>query len=101
MKAIIKLVSTSSKSVEDISHQIKSIADSINVKYRGPIPLPVHRISETVRKAPNGDGSKTFEKWELRIYKRLIEIDGNDQAFRQIMRIPVPDNVQIEISLVE
>ena len=27
-------------------------------------------------------------------------IEGSEQALRQIMRIPVPDTVQIEISLV-
>ena len=28
-----------------------------------------------------------------------IEIEGSDQALRQVMRLPVPDTVQIEITL--
>ena len=47
-----------------------------------------------------GTAGKTYEKWELRIHKRLMVIEGSEQALRQIMRIPVPDTVQIEISLV-
>ena len=35
----------------------------------------------------------------MRVSKRLIIIDGTDQALKQIMRIRVPDTVQIEISL--
>jgi small subunit ribosomal protein S10 len=35
----------------------------------------------------------------MRVHKRLIIIDGSEQALRQIMRIRVPDTVQIEISL--
>ncbi len=97
--AVIKLVSTSAKDVVAIASQIKSIAVSLNVKSKGPVPLPTHTISQTVRKNPGKTGSHTFERWEMRIHKRLIEIDGSEQALRQVMRIPVPDNVQIEISL--
>lgn len=97
--AVIKLVSTDIKDVDTIAGQIKSIAQSLDVKYSGPVPLPTHRISQTTRKTPAADGSHTWEKWELRLHKRLIEIDGSEQALRQIMRIPVPDTVQIEIGL--
>jgi small subunit ribosomal protein S10 len=97
--AIIKLISVNRKDADSIAKQIKTIAQSVGVKSRGPIPLPTRRISQTTRKTPAADGSHTFEKWELRIHKRLIQIDGSEQALRQVMRIQVPDTVQIEISL--
>ena len=98
-KAVIKLVSTVAKDVVSIADQIKSIANTINVKSEGPIPLPTKTISQTTRKTPCGDGSHTYERWEMRIHKRLIIIDGSEPALRQIMRIKVPDTVHIEISL--
>ncbi len=97
--AVIKLVSTSIKDVNLIAQQIKTIAQTLQVKSKGPVPLPTHRIKHSTRKSPAKTGSHTFERWELRIHKRLIEIDGSEQALRQVMRIPVPDTVQIEISL--
>jgi small subunit ribosomal protein S10 len=97
--AVIKLVSVNPKDIDAIATQIKSIATSINVKSRGPVPLPTHILSQTTRKTPCGDGSHTYERWEMRIHKRLIIIEGSEQALRQIMRIRVPDTVQIEISL--
>jgi small subunit ribosomal protein S10 len=97
--AVIKLVSTKKGDVNSIAGQIKTIANSMNVKCNGPVPLPTHIISQTVRKTPCGDGSHTYERWELRFHKRLIQIDVSEQALRQIMRIPVPDTVQIEITL--
>ncbi len=97
--AVIKLVSTKKDDVNSIASQIKTIANSMNVKCNGPVPLPTHTLSQTVRKTPCGDGSHTYERWELRFHKRLIQIDVSEQALRQIMRIPVPDTVQIEISL--
>lgn len=97
--AIIKLICTNRRDADSIAKQIKTIAMSLGVKSKGPIPLPTRRISQTTRKTPAADGSHTYEKWELRIHKRLIQIDGSEQALRQVMRIPVPDTVQIEISL--
>ncbi len=97
--ATIKLVSTNIGSVNTLSQQIKTITTALNVMYKGPIPLPTRNLKYATRRTPCGDGSHTFEKWEMRFHKRLIQIDGNEQVLRQIMRIPVPDNVQIEISL--
>jgi small subunit ribosomal protein S10 len=97
--AVIKLVSTSIKDVDGIAKQIKAIAAGLGIKCHGPVPLPTHRIKHTTRKTPAADGSHTFEKWEMRIHKRLLQIDGSEQALRQVMRIPVPDTVQIEIAL--
>lgn len=97
--ATIKLVSTNAKAVDTVANQIKTITSSINVKCRGPVHFPTRKFKYATRRNPCSDGSHTFEKWEMRFHKRLIQIDGNEQVLRQIMRIPVPDNVQIEISL--
>lgn len=97
--ARIKLISRTKGSSRDIAYQIIGIAKTIGVKCKGPVPLPTRRLIIPARKTPCGDGSHTYEHWEMRIHKWLVEIEGSDQALRQIMRIPVPDTVQIEISL--
>jgi small subunit ribosomal protein S10 len=51
------------------------------------------------RKTPCGDGSQTWDKWEMRVHKRLIDIDADERAIRQIMRVKIPDSVYIEIEL--
>jgi small subunit ribosomal protein S10 len=96
---IIKLVSTIPSDVDDIAKQIKTIAASANIKCRGPIPLPTNKLSQTTRKTPCGDGSHTYERWEMRVSKRLLILEGTDQALKQIMRIRVPDTVQITIAM--
>ncbi len=97
--AAIKLVSTNPEDIDAISKNIKSIAETLSIKVKGPVPLPVHKIVQTTRKTPCANGSHTFEKWEMRVHKRLLYVDSNEQVLRQIMRIQVPDTVQIEISL--
>ena len=69
------------------------------VDIAGPIPLPTKRLKVPVRKGPDGGGSSTIDHWEMRIHKRLIDIDADERALRQVMRIQVPDGVNIEIVL--
>jgi len=53
-----------------------------------------------VRKSPDGEGSATWDRWEMRVHKRMIDMDADDdRALRQLMRIQVPDGVNIEIVL--
>jgi small subunit ribosomal protein S10 len=51
------------------------------------------------RKTPCGQGSGSWDKWEMRVHKRLIDIDADERAIRQIMRVRIPDSVYIEIEL--
>ena len=81
----------------------KTICDSGGINLRGPIPLPTRRLVVPVRKAPDGEGSETYDHWEMRIHKRLLEMDistAKDQgALRSVTKIPIPDTVSIEISM--
>jgi len=65
----------------------------------GPIPLPTKRLIVPTRKTPCGEGTHTWDKYQLRIHKRLIDISAEERVMRRIMRIKVPDEVFIEISL--
>jgi len=65
----------------------------------GPIPLPTKRLVVPVRRTPCGDGSNTWDKYEMRIHKRLIEIDARERVMRNIMRIRVPSEVYIEMEI--
>ncbi len=95
----IKLISRNKDDVVKIAKQIVEIAKTVGVKFKGPIPLPIKVLNIHTRKTPCGDGSHTYEHWEMRIHKWLVEIDGSEQALRQLMRITVPDTVQIEMTL--
>lgn len=97
--ARIKLTSRNRTAAKDIARQIVEIAKAAGIKYKGPIPLPTRKLRISTRKTPCGDGSHTYEAWQMRIHKWLVSIEGSDQALRQIMRIPVPDTVQIEMIL--
>jgi len=99
--ARVKLSSTDAKKVDDVCNSIKEIATRSGVSIRGPIPLPTKKLRVPVRKSPDGEGSETWDHWEMRIHKRVIDIDADDRALRKLMRIQVPDGVNIEIALTQ
>ena len=98
-RARIKLTSTDADKLQDVCDEIKNIAKRIGVKLVGPIPLPTKKLVVPTRKTPCGDGSNTWDRFEMRVHKRLIEIDARDRVMRSIMRIRVPNEVYIEMEI--
>src|SRR3989442_10658304 len=90
-KARISLSGTDPKKVDNVCQQIKLISERTGVAMAGPIPLPTKRLVVPVRKSPDGEGSETWDRWEMRIHKRLIDLDPDERAFRQLMRVQGPD----------
>ncbi len=98
-RAEIRLWSTNVRNLNTIVEEIRRIAKKAGVRIRGPIPLPTKRLVVPTLRLPHGEGSKKWDKWELRIHKRLIIVDADERVMRQIMRVRVPEDVYIEIRL--
>ena len=100
-KARIKIASTDISKVNEVCHYIKDIAEKTGVDMRGPIPLPTKRLKVTTRRSPSGEGKATWERYEMRIHKRLIDLGIDERALRLVMRVPIPENLNIEIEMIE
>ena len=99
-KARIKLTSNDIAKLNDICARIAEIAEKTGTEMRGPIPLPTKKLRLTTRKATSGDGTATWERYEMRIYKRLIDIGLDERALRLVMKIQIPvESVKIEIQM--
>jgi len=99
-KARIHLTSTDITRLEEVCKELKDIAVTTGVRVAGPIPLPTKRLRVPTRKSPCGEGTATWDRFEMRIHKRLLDIDANERCMRRIMRIKVPEDVYIEITLI-
>ena len=98
-KARIRLTSTDYSKLEEVCGELKVIAQKTGVKINGPVPLPTKRLKIPVLKSPCGEGTSTWDRWEIRIHKRLIDIDAEERVMRRIMRIRVPEEVHVTIEL--
>ena len=99
----IKLTGENHQDVDMVCSQIKAICDETGVDLRGPNPLPTRRLVVPCRKSPDGEGAETWDHWEMRVHKRLLELvtsaAKDEKALRRVLRIDYPDSVTIELSL--
>ncbi len=100
-KARIKLASMEIDKINEVCASIKDIVDKTGVEMRGPIPLPTKKLRVTTRKSPDGEGTETWERYEMRIHKRLIDLGIDERALRLVMRVPIPDGLNIEIEMID
>jgi small subunit ribosomal protein S10 len=103
--ARIKLSGKDPKELDNICTEIRDVAKKFGIDYRGPVPLPTKILKVTTLKTPCGDGTghgnATFDRWEMRIHKRVVDVQADDRALRQIMRVNIPTNIRVEIKLLD
>ncbi|OYT34993.1 MAG: 30S ribosomal protein S10 [Candidatus Aenigmarchaeota archaeon ex4484_52] len=99
--ARLKISSNSILTINEVSNKIKDLAEKLGGNIKGPIPIPTKKLKIVTRKAVSGDGTSTFDRWEMRIHKRIIDISMNERILKNIVRLEIPDSVNIEIKLVD
>jgi small subunit ribosomal protein S10 len=99
-KARIKLASTDIDKINSVCKYIKDIVDKTGVLMKGPIPLPTKKLKITTRKSPCGNGKATWDRFEMRVYKRLIDLGIDERTLRLVMRVPIPEGLSIEIEMI-
>ncbi len=99
-KARIKLVGDDINRINEFIDEVKSITEKLGVGLVGPIPMPTKKLKITTRKSPDGEGKASFERYQMRIHKRLMDIEINERVLRMIMKIQIPSGLNIEIKLI-
>jgi small subunit ribosomal protein S10 len=100
-KARIKLASTDIDKINATCQYIKDIAEKTGVAMKGPIPLPTKKLRVTTRKSPCGNGKATWERYEMRVHKRLIDLGMDERALRLVMRVQIPEGLNVEIEMID
>ncbi|MFX1280131.1 MAG: 30S ribosomal protein S10 [Promethearchaeota archaeon] len=98
-KARIRLSSTQLDALQSVCESVSQVCESQGIRKNGPIPLPTKRLRVPIMKAPSGQGTSTWAKFEMRIHKRLFEIIANERSMHLIMKIQIPETVLVEIEL--
>ncbi len=97
----IKLSSVDIGALNGVIMQVKEISTKTGVIMRGPIPLPTKIMKVTTRKSPCGNGTATFDRFEMRVHKRIIDLPAEDRVLHPIMMLKIPRSVQIKIETKE
>ena len=58
-------------------------------------------VQNTETQSPSGEGKASWERYEMRIHKRLIDLGIDERALRLVMRVPIPEGLNIEIEMID
>ncbi len=70
-----------------------------DLQVKGPVRLPTKILRITTRKTPCGEGSKTWDRYEMRIHKRLIDLNSPSEIVKQITSISIEPGVEVEVTI--
>merc|ERR1712241_172462 len=95
----ITLTSRDVQSLEKVCADLIKGAKDKNLRVKGPVRMPTKVLRITTRKTPNGEGSKTWDKFEMRVHKRLIDLHSPSEIVKQITSITIEPGVDIEVTI--
>ena len=98
-KIRITLTSRNPKSLEKVSADLLKRAKDEELKTKGPVRLPTKRLRISTRKTPNGEGSKTWDAYEMKIHKRLIDLHSSSEIVKKITSIAIEPGVEVEVTI--
>jgi len=100
-KIRITLTSRKVKELEKVCEDLIKGAKAKRLNHSGPVRLPTKVLRITTRKSPCGEGTNTWDRFEMRIHKRLIDLHSPAEVVKQITSINIDPSVEVEVTIVE
>ncbi|KAF7555739.1 hypothetical protein G7046_g6481 [Stylonectria norvegica] len=97
-KIRITLTSRKVSVLEKVCTEIIDRAKNKDLRAKGPVRLPTKTLKITTRKTPCGEGSKTWDCFEMRIHKRLIDLNAPTEVVKQII-VNIDAGVEVEVTI--
>lgn len=95
----ITLTSRNVANLEKVCADIKKGATDKKLHVSGPVRLPTKHLRITTRKAPSGEGTNTWDRFEMRIHKRLIDLHAPSEVVKQITSISIEPGVNVDVTI--
>ena len=97
----ITLTSRNVKNLEKVCADLIRGAKEKRLKVKGPVRLPTKTLRITTRKSPCGEGTNTWDRFEMRIHKRLIDLHSPSEIVKQITSISIEPGVEVEVTIAD
>jgi small subunit ribosomal protein S20e len=95
----IILASRKVRSLEKICNDIINKGKEKNLKIKGPVKIPTKILKITTRKSPCGEGTNTWDLFEIRIHKRLIDLFSSQDILKKITSVKIESGVEVEVTI--
>ncbi|XP_043277212.1 40S ribosomal protein S20 [Venturia canescens] len=95
----ITLTSRNVRSLEKVCAELIHGTKKQKLKVKGPVRMPTKILRITTRKTPCGEGSKTWDRFQMRIHKRVIDLYSPSEIVKQITSISIEPGVEVEVTI--
>ena len=97
----ISLNSRDVKAVEKVCADLVRGAKDKGLKVKGPVRMPTKTLRITTRKSPCGNGTETFDRFEMRIHKRLIDLHSPVDVVKSLTSLTIENGVDVEVTIAD
>lgn len=87
------------KNLDFVASKIISLAKENKFSFSGPRYMPNKTLNITTRKGPGGNGTATFDRLELRIHTRVIDVKCQPNNVTDITSFKIKPGVDINIKI--
>merc|ERR1712216_1021419 len=98
-KIRIYLTSRNVKALEKVCADLIKGAKDKRLLCKGPVRMPTKKLRLVTRKAPCGEGTNTWDRFEMRIHKRVIDLHSPSETVKQITSINIEPGVVVEVTI--
>ena len=85
------------KALEHACSEIVSRSKAKGYEIKGPNRIPTKILRVTVRKSPCGEGTNTWDRYEMRIHKRVIDIYCPSSVVKDITTFKIDSSVDVNL----
>ena len=97
----ITLSSKNVKNLEKVCADLVRGAKEKQLRVKGPVRMPTKVLNITTRKSPCGEGTNTWDRFELRVHKRVIDLVSSSEVVKQITSITIEPGVEVEVTIAD
>ncbi|TKR65197.1 hypothetical protein L596_025636 [Steinernema carpocapsae] len=87
--------------IEECCADLKQSAKEYGVRMKGPVRCPTKVLRITTRKTPCGEGSKTWDRFQMRVHKRYLSLHTTVESLKEISCIVLHNDINIEVTIAD
>ena len=97
MRIRVALKGRETKPLEWACNEMITRAKNKGYETRGPVRIPTKTLRITTRKSPCGEGTNTWDRFEMRIHKRVIDIMCPSSVVKDITTFKIDASVDVDL----
>merc|ERR1711862_282875 len=85
------------KPLEHACSEIVARAKQQGYKVSGPVRIPTKVLTVTTRRSPCGNGTNTWDHYEMRVHKRVIDVWCPSNVVKEITNFRIDTGVDVSL----